>query len=100
MKYINIDKYLKEHIGFWEDLETICFSECCGLGAYDFSIEHLDKTIVNYNSLEITSSLKRLKIYLEKHSKNLIESNILNHVEDKNKFIKRINKLIKYLKRK
>ncbi|MDH7447722.1 DUF6331 family protein [Aquimarina sp. 2201CG14-23] len=84
---INVDQFLESNKDFWQDLETECVAECCGIDAFDFSQENLERTIKFYNSKKILLNINRVIECIENNSSKLVCSSILNHCVSKIRFI-------------
>ncbi len=86
-KVIDIDQFLENNKEFWRDLETYCVAECCGIDAFDFSKEHIEKTVSFYNSKDILYNIDEAILFKNTNPLKLMSSSILNHCASKEKFI-------------
>ncbi len=96
---MNIDNILNKNILFWKELETECFVECCGIDAFDFSKENINRVINSYDTKVILQNLNEIIDVIQKSKKKNINSSVFNLCETKVEFITRIKALKKILKR-
>ncbi|TSE07289.1 DUF6331 family protein [Aquimarina algiphila] len=82
-----IDEFLENNKEFWQHLQTFCVAECCGIDAFDFSKENIERIIRQYNYQNILNDINESIEFINKSSSKLISSSILNHCVLKNKFI-------------
>ncbi|MEW7293141.1 DUF6331 family protein [Aquimarina sp. 2304DJ70-9] len=87
------DIYLELNKEFWQDLETHCVSECCGIDAFDFSKEEIEKTIPFYNKKEIIDNLDFLLEEIELSEYRYVSSSIFNEYSKKKMFVERIKRI-------
>lgn len=95
----NADNFLKRNIEFWQDLEVHCVAECCGIDAFDFSKENLDKTIEYYDSKGIIRNLEELIFDLELTKLKYTSSSIFNQSLKTNEFLIQIKKIKKNIEK-
>lgn len=91
------DTFLNRDRDFWNELQTYCFAECCGIDAFDFSDENLIETIQFYNAVLIIKNLEELIIFLQEKKSNTISIYLWNHCENRNELINRIKKIKRVL---
>jgi len=83
---IDIDRFLVKNKDFWRDLEHFCVAECCGIDAFDFSKEHIEKTISFYSLKKIQSDVNGVLEFINNASSKLVCSSVINHCTSKKKF--------------
>lgn len=93
----NVDQYLEQHSSFWNDLESLCVAECCGMDAYDFSNETINTVITKYNKAEILTNLTNCLASLERSEVLNASSTILNCYLTKDAFSAFLNNIIKQI---
>ena len=91
------DTFLNRDRDFWNELQTYCVAECCGIDAFDFSYENLIETIQFYNAVLIIKNLEELIIFLQEKKSNTISIYLWNHCENRNELINRIKKIKRVL---
>lgn len=99
-KIFNIDKLINKEKDFWEYFETECVSECCGIGAFDFGEENLNRALIDRNKDEVLKYLLDVKIEIGQGDYNIIDSNFINHYDKKEVFVDVLDSLINLLVRK
>ena len=97
---INIDKILNENKEFWQDLETYCVAECCGIDAFNIGKDHLLLTIKHYELQTIMNHLRRVIEIVDKSEKENVQSYLFNHIESKKEFKDRMNTILNIVKNK
>lgn len=95
----NADSFLNRNIKFWQDLETHCVAECCGIDAFDFSKENLHETIKYYGLKGIIRNLEELISDLESSKLKYVSTNIFNQYLKTNQFLIQINNIKKNIEK-
>lgn len=97
-KILNIDELLEPTWDFWELLETECAAACCGINAFSFWIEDIQKTAILFDKSELLAKLVLLKEEIASQCKYnpriILYSLKLNYLFDKSVFIQLIDHII------
>lgn len=88
----DIDPWIKEQTNFWNQLETECERECCGIYAFSFTDRLISK--VQSSCKNLLGNLRDLEGQLEKTNLQVVSSALLNQNMHKNTCLS----LIKYLR--
>ena len=92
---ISVDVYLEMNKAFWQELQTVCVSACCGFDAFDFSEEKIKDVIINYDKAEIIENLALLLNEIERSNLKYVESDIFNERTKRSIFAERIKRIKK-----
>ncbi|MBQ0788617.1 MAG: hypothetical protein KBT69_14055 [Oceanihabitans sp.] len=92
------DTFLNKNLEFWKALEIVCVVECCGIDAFDFSKETIQKKILDYNELDIIYNIESLIYEIDNSKLDRISSYLFHVYEDKNIFKNRMNRILIALK--
>ncbi|MBQ4820737.1 DUF6331 family protein [Aquimarina sp. MMG016] len=87
------DIYLELNKEFWRDLEIHCVAECCGVDAFDFSKEEIQKTITCYDKEEIINNLDFLLGKIELSDYKYVSSGLFDEYSKKKVFVERIKRI-------
>jgi len=90
-----VDTFLELDKDFWQELETECVAECCGIDAFDFSDNRIKEVVTFYDAEKIKENINKLIKELEYSSKAKVSSYILNASLSKVEFIEKIKKIEK-----
>ena len=74
---LNIDQFIDRIPTFWKDLETKCVVECCGIAAFSFWQEDIDRTIRKSYS-GVAEALEDLRAFVAEYDGKLFVSSTLN----------------------
>jgi hypothetical protein len=85
---------------FWQNLETECVAQCCGIAAFDFYPENIFKAAKGLETGEILTTLKKIKSGLEQLDEPVIVVSKLNQYFAKPVFISLLNHIIDTLEQK
>ena len=92
-KSYSADIHLERNKEFWQDLETFCIAECCGIDAFDFSKEAIQETISYYDKEEIITNLDILIEEIQSSKFKDASSSIFNAYLKKEAFLKIIKEI-------
>ena len=87
------DIHLELNKEFWQDLETFCVAECCGIDAFDFSKEVIQETISYYDKEEIIINLDILIEEIQSSKFKDASCSIFNAYLKKETFLKIIKEI-------
>lgn len=97
-KILNIDELLEPTWDFWKLLETECIAACCGIDAFSFWVEDIQKATILFDKSELLAKLFLLKGEITsqcKYNPKIILSSLkLNNLFDKSIFIQLIDHII------
>ncbi|WP_341224514.1 DUF6331 family protein [uncultured Arcticibacterium sp.] len=89
---LNIDKLIQPITPIFNGLESICMRMCCGIHAFDFTIENI-KQLKNLDYEFLKSELNRVIQEVEEINELAVSSSILNQSFEKTVFLKLLNHL-------
>ncbi len=87
-----VDLKTTEH--FWKYLEIECVAECCGIDAFSFWREDIEKAKINLDDKNIKQELIDLKYKIKSINEKVISCSYLNNLFDKNVFIELLDHII------
>lgn len=95
-KILDLDPYIVPLNAFFDKLEVECVRECCGIEAFSFMPENIDKALVGLSSESIVTQLKAMQTAIEEQWwYNIVGSTILNNNFDKKVFLQLLAHIIK-----
>ena len=95
-KILDLDPYIVPLNAFFDKLEVECVRECCGIEAFSFMPENIDKALVGLSSESIVTQLKAMQTAIEEQWwYNTVGSTILNNNFDKKVFLQLLAHIIK-----
>jgi RNA-splicing ligase RtcB len=94
-KSINIDKYLREVEGFWRNIEVHCVAECCGLDAFDFSKNVIQKATSNETKTQVIKTLELIISEIAASQENEVSSEVFNSHLNKIEFVELLEDILK-----
>ena len=83
----DIDNLLNETWEFWKLFETECVVECCGIDAFYFGAEEIQKALIDFDELKLVKQIKLLKKEIQDNQCDIIISSKFNNLFDKSVFI-------------
>lgn len=92
---VNIDSEIRELEPMWSALEVHCVAACCGIEAFDFWLDSVDRAKQTLDGKDISAKLVALRAKLESVSGEVFLSQRLNNYCDKKVFIALLNHLYK-----
>jgi hypothetical protein len=93
----DVDDFFEMTEPFWENLETLCVAECCGIHAFDLWPESIKSASKNLNSMELKNKLLKLRSDVVKANKKIIVSKRLNNLFDARVFINLVDHIVSNL---
>lgn len=90
----DIDPLLKPTFGFWNQLETQCVAECCGIEAYTFEEDDIRLAAEKIDKAELIPNLVDVKAKIEGITEHTLISEKLNQLIHKSVFIQLLNHII------
>ena len=74
---LNIDQFVDRIPAFWKELETECVAECCGIAAFSFWREDIDRAL-GTGCTGVAEAIEDLRTFVEEHDGKLFVSSRLN----------------------
>jgi len=95
-KLLDLDPYIAPLNAFFDKLEVECVRECCGIEAFSFMPEDIQKALVGLSVETIVTQLKAMQTAIEEqYWCKTLSSNILNNNFDRKVFLQLLNHIIK-----
>ena len=95
-KLLDLDPYIAPLNAFFDKLEVECVRECCGIQAFSFMPEDIQKALVGLSVETIVTQLKAMQTAIEEQWwYNTVGSTILNNNFDKKVFLQLLAHIIK-----
>jgi hypothetical protein len=89
-----VDEFMAPTLEFWDRLETECVSECCGIDAFGFWPEEIEKAVSDLNKKELIDNLQAMKNAVLSCHSPIIRARKLNHLFDRSVFIQLLDHII------
>ena len=93
----DIDSLLDETWNFWKLLETECVVECCGIDAFYFGAEDIQKALTDFDNLNLVKQMRLLKREIQGNHCSIIISSKFNNLFDKSVFTQLLEHILKTL---
>jgi hypothetical protein len=74
---LNIDRFVDRIPAFWKDLETECMAECCGIAAFSFWQEDIDRAL-GKGSTGVAETIEDLRFFVAENDGKVFVSSRLN----------------------
>ena len=95
-KLLDLDPYIALLNAFFDKLEVECVRECCGIEAFSFMPEDIQKALVGLSVETIVTQLKAMQTAIEEqYWCKTVGSTILNNNFDRKVFLQLMNHIIK-----
>ena len=95
-KLLDLDPYIAPLNTFFDKLEVVCVRECCGIEAFSFMPEDIQKALVGLSVETIVTQLKAMQTAIEEqYWCKTVGSTILNNNFDRKVFLQLLNHIIK-----
>ena len=95
-KLLDLDPYIAPLNTFFNKLEVECVRECCGIQAFSFMPENIQKALVGLSVETIVTQLKAMQTAIEEQWWcKTVSSTILNNNFDRKVFLQLLNHIIK-----
>ena len=95
-KPLDLDPYIAPLNTFFDKLEVECVRECCGIEAFSFMPEDIQKALVGLSVETIVTQLKAMQTAIEEqYWCKTVGSTILNNNFDRKVFLQLLNHIIK-----
>ena len=95
-KLLDPDPYIAPLNTFFDRLEVVCVRECCGIQAFSFMSEDIQKALVGLSVETIVTQLKAMQTAIEEQWWcKTVSSTILNNNFDRKVFLQLLNHIIK-----
>lgn len=95
-KLLDLDSYIAPLNTFFNKLEVECVRECCGIEAFSFMPEDIQKALVGLSVETIVTQLKAMQTAIEEQWWcKTVSSTILNNNFDRKVFLQLLNHIIK-----
>ena len=89
-KLLDLDPYMAPLNAFFDKLEVECVRECCGIQAFSFMPEDIQKALVGLSVETVITQLKAMQWWCK-----TVSSTILNNNFDRKVFLQLLNHIIK-----
>ena len=95
-KLLDLDPYIAPLNTFFDKLEVECVRECCGIEAFSFIPEDIQKALVGLSVETVITQLKAIQTAIEEqYWCKILSSTILNNNFDRKVFLQLLNHIIK-----
>ena len=95
-KMLDLDPYIAPLNTFFDRLEVECVRECCGIEAFSFMPEDIQKALVGLSAETVIIQLKAMQTAIEEqYWCKTLSSTILNNNFDRKVFLQLLNHIIK-----
>ena len=95
-KMLDLDPYIAPLNTFFDRLEVACVRECCGIQAFSFIPDDIQKALVGLSAETIVTQLKAMQTAIEEQWwYNIVGSTILNNNFDRKVFLRLLTHIIK-----
>lgn len=95
-KLLDLDPYMAPLNTFFDRLEVECVRECCGIEAFSFIPDDIQKVLVGLSVETIVTQLKAMQTAIEEqYWCKTLSSTILNNNFDRKVFLQLLNHIIK-----
>ena len=95
-KLLDLDPYIVQVNAFFDKLEVECVRECCGIQAFSFMPEDIQKALAGLSAETVMTQLKAMEIAIEEQwGYKTVSSTILNNNFDRKVFLQLLDHIIK-----
>ena len=95
-KLLDLDPYIAPLNTFFDKLEIECVRECCGIQAFSFMPEDIQKALAGLSAETVITQLKAMQTAIkEQWWCKTVGSTILNNNFDRKVFLQLLNHIIK-----
>lgn len=95
-KLLDLDPYIAPLNIFFDRLEVECVRECCGIEAFSFMPEDIQKALAGLSAKTVITQLKAMQTAIEEqYWCKTVGSTILNNNFDRKVFLQLLNHIIK-----
>ena len=95
-KLLDLDPYITPLNTFFDRLEVECVRECCGIQAFSFIPDDIQKALVGLSAETVIIQLKAMQTAIEEqYWCKTLSSTILNNNFDRKVFLQLLNHIIK-----
>ena len=95
-KLLDLDPYITPLNTFFDRLEVECVRECCGIQAFSFIPDNIQKALVGLSVETVITQLKAIQTAIEEQWWcKTVSSTILNNNFDRKVFLQLLNHIIK-----
>ena len=95
-KLLDLDPYIAPLNTFFDKLEIECVRECCGIQAFSFMPEDIQKALAGLSAKTVITQLKAMQTAIEEqYWCKILSSTILNNNFDRKVFLQLLNHIIK-----
>ena len=95
-KMLDLDPYIAPLNTFFDRLEVECVRECCGIQAFSFIPDDIQKALVGLSAETVIIQLKAMQTAIEEQWWcKTVSSTILNNNFDRKVFLQLLNHIIK-----
>lgn len=95
-KLLDLDPYMAPLNIFFDRLEVECVRECCGIEAFSFMPEDIQKALAGLSAKTVITQLKAMQTAIEEqYWCKTVGSTILNNNFDRKVFLQLLNHIIK-----
>ena len=95
-KLLDLDPYIAPLNTFFDRLEVECVRECCGIQAFSFIPDDIQKALVGLSAETVIIQLKAMQTAIEEQWWcKTVSSTILNNNFDRKVFLQLLNHIIK-----
>ena len=95
-KLLDLDPYIAPLNTFFNKLEVECVRECCGIHAFSFMPEDIQKALAGLSAETVITQLKAMQIAIEEqYWCKTLSSTILNNNFDRKVFLQLLSHIIK-----
>ena len=95
-KLLDLDPYIAPLNTFFDKLEIECIRECCGIEAFSFMPEDIQKALVGISVETVITQLKAIQTAIEEqYWCKILSSTILNNNFDRKVFLQLLDHVIK-----
>ena len=99
-KLLDLDSYIAPLNTFFNKLEVECVRECCGIEAFSFMPEDIQKALVGLSAETVIIQLKAMQTAIEEQWWNkTVSSTILNNNFDRKVFLQLLSHIIKIIEK-
>jgi Family of unknown function (DUF6331) len=92
---VEIDLLLRDSSEIWAALETQCVAGCCGIEAFEFWAEDVQKAAAALDVAAAVDKLERLRSAIEGSSAGVLLSRRMNSYFDKRQFLMLLDHLLR-----
>ena len=99
-KLLDLDSYILPLNTFFDKLEVVCVRECCGIEAFSFMPEDIQKALAGLSAETVIIQLKAMQTTIEEqYWCKTLSSTILNNNFDRKVFLQLLDHVIKIIEK-